>query len=175
MDFFGNNRNDEDRELDAFLDREEEEENDQEQEMTEEIKDEVTEKIEETEEPAEEFTEEKKKPQRKTPEVKELKRFPEIEEKVEDSLDRGDIESALMLNELTLARNLEMLSTREAKQFKIVFVAFKTDGKVVKRAGVYNEKLIENPEDAEDIVIGEDFNDNRVLAIPRNSVFAKKF
>lgn len=174
MDFFGNNRNDEDKELDAFLDREEEEK-DQEQEMTEEIKNEVTEKIEETEEPAEELAEEKKKPQRKTPEVKELKRFPEIEEKVEDSLYRGDIESALMLNELTLARNLEMLSAREAKQFKIVFVAFKTDGKVVKRAGVYNEKLIENPEDAEDIVIGEDFNDNRVLAIPRNSVFTKKF
>lgn len=174
MDFFGNNRNDEDRELDAFLDREEEEK-DQEQEMTEEIKNEVTEKIEETEEQAEELAEEKKKPQRKASEVKELKRFPEIEEKVEDSLDRGDIESALMLNELTLARNLEMLSAREAKQFKIVFVAFKTDGKVVKRAGVYNEKLIENPEDAEDIVIGEDFNDNRVLAIPRNSVFAKKF
>lgn len=174
MDFFGNNRNDEDRELDAFLDREEEEK-DQEQEMTEEIKNEVTEKIEETEEPEEELAEEKKKPQRKASEVKELKRFPEIEEKVEDSLDRGDIESALMLNELTLARNLEMLSAREAKQFKIVFVAFKTDGKVVKRAGVYNEKLIENPEDAEDIVIGEDFNDNRVLAIPRNSVFAKKF
>lgn len=120
---------------------------------------------------------EKEKPvSKKDPSEVILVRYPEIEDKVKECIDRGDIDTLLMLNELTLARNLEAeLTKKEANQFKVVFVAFKADGKVVKRAGVYNEKELPDPEDAEDIIISEDFTDNRVLAIPRNSVFAKKF
>lgn len=105
-----------------------------------------------------------------------LKRYDELEEKVFEALEKDDIDTVLLLNELTLARNIEEhLSRWDMKQFKVIYVAFKSMSGVVKRAGIYNSIEIPNPEDAEDIMIAEDFTDNRVLCVPRNSIFAEHF
>ena len=87
-----------------------------------------------------------------------LKRYEEIEERIDRAIDEGDVDTILRLNDLTLARNLqEHLSKPQQKLFRVVYVAFKSDRGVVKRAGVYNSLVITNPEDAEDVLIGEDF------------------
>ena len=102
-----------------------------------------------------------------------LRKYDEIQEKVERAINEGDIDTVLLLNELTLARNLQgNLSKAQQKQFNVIYVAFKGSYGVVKRAGVYNTSVIKNSEDAEDILISEDFEDDRVLAVPRNSMFA---
>lgn len=106
--------------------------------------------------------------------VAKLKKYDEIQEKVNEAINAGDIDTVLLLNELTLARNLQShLTKAQQKQFSVIYVAFKGPYGVVKRAGIYNTSVIKNSEDAEDILISEDFNDNRVLAVPRNSVFAE--
>lgn len=111
-------------------------------------------------------------------EVKEVKmvkltKFSEVEAKVKDAIAKGDTDLVLLLNELTLARNLDTeLSKAEQKQLGVIYVAFKGSNGVVKRAGVYNTMELTNSELAEDILIGEDFKDERVLAVPRNSSFA---
>jgi len=129
------------------------------------------EETEETEEKPEEVA--AKKPEKK---FAHLKRYDELEEKVLDALEKEDIDTVLFLNELTLARNIEEhLSRNEMKQFRVIYVAFKTPDGVVKRAGIYNSIEIPNSEDAEDIMIAEDFTDYRVLCIPRNSIFAEHF
>ena len=103
-----------------------------------------------------------------------LQKYAEIQEKVEEAIREGDIDTVLLLNELTLARNLQgHLSKAQQKQFSVIYVAFKGNYGVVKRAGIYNTSVIKNSEDAEDILISEDFNDDRVLAVPRNSMFAE--
>lgn len=100
-----------------------------------------------------------------------LEFFPEIEEKLEKARRENDTELILLLNELTLARNLEVNKAQIKKEFRTVFVAFKSNGKVIKRAGVYNVSELSDPEQAEDILISEDFSDKRVIAVPRNSSF----
>lgn len=115
-----------------------------------------------------EVTEEKKS------NVASLKKYDEIQSKVDKAINDGDIEAVLLLNELTLARNLQShLTKAQQKQFGVIYVAFKSSYGVVKRAGVYNTSVIKNSEEAEDILISEDFDDDRVLAVPRNSVFAE--
>ena len=110
----------------------------------------------------------------KKPNTVRLQRYAEIQEKVEEAIREGDIDTVLLLNELTLARNLQgHLSKAQQKQFSVIYVAFKGNYGVVKRAGIYNTSVIKNSEDAEDILISEDFNDDRVLAVPRNSMFAE--
>lgn len=101
-----------------------------------------------------------------------LTRYPEIEGKVEKMIESGDIESVLLLNELTLARNLEDMSAKEVKQFGVVFAALSTKDGIMKRAGIYNTSVITDPEDAEDVLLREDLHDKNVLAVPRRSVFA---
>ena len=106
----------------------------------------------------------------------ELKRYDDIEAQVKKALDAGDIDNALLLNELTLARNMEnVLSKADQKQFNVIYVAFKGPNGVLKRAGVYNSFKIKDSEDAEDILICEDFDNKDVLAVPRNSMFAAQF
>lgn len=103
-----------------------------------------------------------------------IKLYDEIQKRVERAISEGDVETILLLNELTLARNLEKnLSKAQQKQFSVIYVAFKGEYGVVKRAGVYNTQVLKNSEDAEDILISEDFTDKRVLAVPRNSMFAE--
>lgn len=110
----------------------------------------------------------------KKPNTVRLQKYAEIQEKVEEAIREGDIDTVLLLNELTLARNLQgHLSKAQQKQFSVIYVAFKGNYGVVKRAGIYNTSVIKNSEDAEDILISEDFNDDRVLAVPRNSMFAE--
>lgn len=101
-----------------------------------------------------------------------LTRYPEIEGKVEKMIESGDIDSVLLLNELTLARNLEDMSAKEVKQFGVVFAALSTKDGIMKRAGVYNTSVITDPEDAEDVLLREDLHNKDVLAVPRRSVFA---
>ena len=116
---------------------------------------------------------EERKPKETKIEIARLKRYDEVQERVNRAINDGDTELILLLNDLILARNLEQhLSKAEQKQFNVVYVAFKSSQGVVKRAGVYNTSVIKNSEEAEDILIGEDFNDERVLAVPRNSIFA---
>ena len=80
----------------------------------------------------------------------ELKRYDDIEAQVKKALDAGDIDNALLLNELTLARNMEnVLSKADQKQFNVIYVAFKGPNGVLKRAGVYNSFKIKDSEDAE--------------------------
>ena len=110
----------------------------------------------------------------KKPNTVRLQKYAEIQEKVEEAIREGDIDTVLLLNELTLARNLQgHLSKAQQKQFSVIYVAFKGNYGVVKRAGIYNTSVIKNSEDAEDILISEDFNDDSVLAVPRNSMFAE--
>lgn len=128
---------------------------------------------EDNSENVDEAEEEDSKPEKK---FTSLKRYDELEEKVFEALENEDIDTVLLLNELTLARNIEEhLSRWDMKQFKVIYVAFKSTSGVVKRAGIYNSIEIPNPEDAEDIMIEEDFTDNRVLCVPRNSIFAEHF
>ena len=101
-----------------------------------------------------------------------LTRYPEIEGKVEKMIESGDIDSVLLLNELTLARNLEDMSAKEVKQFGVVFAALSTKDGILTRAGVYNTSVITDPEDAEDVLLREDLHNKDVLAVPRRSVFA---
>ena len=118
--------------------------------------------------------EEKKNVPEKKVTIAKLERFPEIQEKIGEALNNNDVDTILLLNELTLARNLQdNLPKAQQKQFGVIYVAFKGSNGVVKRAGVYNTSVFANSEDAEDILISEDFNDERVLAVPRNSVFAE--
>lgn len=106
-------------------------------------------------------------------EIAKIKKFDEVQGRVERAISEGETDLVLMLNDLILARNLEgHLSKAQQKQFNVVYVAFKSADGVVKRAGVYNTAVIKNSEEAEDILISEDFHDDRVLAVPRNSVFA---
>ena len=106
-------------------------------------------------------------------ELAKIKKYSEVQERVERAINEGETNLVLMLNDLILARNLEEnLSKPQQKQFNVVYVAFKSTDGVVKRAGVYNTSVIKNSEEAEDILISEDFHDERVLAVPRNSVFA---
>lgn len=117
---------------------------------------------------------EEKKVVEKKVSIAKMEKFPEIQEKIDKALSEGDVEAVLLLNELTLARNLQdNLSKPQQKQFGVIYVAFKGSNGVVKRAGVYNTSVISNSEEAEDILISEDFTDDRVLAVPRNSVFAE--
>ena len=112
--------------------------------------------------------------EKKASNVAKLKKYDEIQKKVERAIQEGDIDTVLLLNELTLARNLQRhLSKPQQKQFGVIYVAFKSAYGVVKRAGVYNTSVIKDSEVAEDILISEDFNDSRVLAVPRNSMFAE--
>ena len=116
---------------------------------------------------------EEKNPKEAKTETATLKKYDEIQKRVIKAVDNGDTELILMLNDLTLARNLEEhLSKPQQKQFNVVYVAFKGSDGVVKRAGVYNTNVIKNSEEAEDVLISEDFLDERVLAVPRNSIFA---
>lgn len=102
-----------------------------------------------------------------------LKRYEEIEERIARAIDENDHDTILLLNDLTLARNIqEHLSKPQQKLFKVVYVAFKSDRGVIKRAGVYNSAIISDPEEAEDVLISEDFENENVLAVPRNSMFA---
>lgn len=122
------------------------------------------------------FETELKKEPKTEPKAAELARYDEIEDKVETAILENDIDSVLLLNELTLARNLTShLSRGDQKQFSVIYVAFKGSNGVVKRAGVYNTSVIKDSEEAEDVLISEDFSDHRVLAVPRNSVFAEQF
>lgn len=106
--------------------------------------------------------------------IAKLKRFDEIEERVNNAISEGDHDIILLLNDLTLARNLqEHLSKPMQKQFAVVYVAFKGEHGVIKRAGVYNTLVIKDAEEAEDILISEDFENKDVLAVPRNSIFAE--
>ena len=99
-------------------------------------------------------------------------RYPEVDRLAQTFVKEKKYEPALLLNELTLARNLNEMTSKEAKQFGVVYAAFKgLDGKVTKRAGVYNTLKIQNAEDVEDILISEDFNNPDVLVVPRNSKF----
>lgn len=116
-------------------------------------------------------TEEKKS---KEVSIARIKKFDEIQEKVETAIRNRDVDTVLLLNELTLARNIDKyLSKPQQKQFNVIYVAFKGEYGVVKRAGVYNSLVIKDSEEAEDILISEDFDDDRVLAVPRNSMFAE--
>ena len=112
----------------------------------------------------------------KKQEIIKLKKYDEIQEKVDEAIMKGDVDSILLLNELTLARNVQDFLTKpQQKQFNVIYVAFKSDNGVVKRAGVYNNQIIKDSEEAEDILISEDFTNENVLAVPRNSVFAELF
>lgn len=103
----------------------------------------------------------------------ELKRYDEVEAQVKKALESDNVENALLLNELTLARNMDKeLSKGDQKQFNVIYVAFKGPNGVIKRAGVYNSLKIKDSEDAEDVLICEDFDNMDVLAVPRNSIFA---
>ena len=122
----------------------------------------------------EDFEENIEEKKNETKKVAKIIKFDEIEEKVEKALSENDVETVLFLNELTLARNLQKhLSKAQQKEFNVIYVAFKSSYGVVKRAGVYNTSVIKDSEDAEDILISEDFHDSRVLAVPRNSMFAE--
>lgn len=128
------------------------------------------------EEKEEEVMEEEVKKEKAKPKFTSLKRYDELEERVFTALEENDIETVLLMNELTLARNIEeYLSRSDMKQFRVIYVAFKKESGVVKRAGIYNSIEIENSEEAEDIMIAEDFTDSRVLCVPRNSIFAEHF
>ena len=128
------------------------------------------------EEKEEEAMEEEVKKEKAKPKFTSLKRYDELEERVFTALENNDIETVLLMNELTLARNIEeYLSRSDMKQFKVINVAFMGDSGVIKRAGIYNSIEIEDSEEAEDIMIAEDFTDNRVLCVPRNSIFAEHF
>lgn len=128
------------------------------------------------EEKEEEVMEEEVKKEKAKPKFTSLKRYDELEERVFTALENNDIETVLLMNELTLARNIEeYLSRSDMKQFKVINVAFKGDSGVIKRAGIYNSIEIEDSEEAEDVMIAEDFTDNRVLCVPRNSIFAEHF
>ena len=132
--------------------------------------------FEKMEESASEENEEEVKKEKAKPKFTSLKRYDELEERVFTALENNDIETVLLMNELTLARNIEeYLSRSDMKQFKVINVAFKGDSGVIKRAGIYNSIEIEDSEEAEDIMIAEDFTDNRVLCVPRNSIFAEHF
>ena len=124
--------------------------------------------------PAEAEVKPEVKPAKIVPEVK-MARFNDIETRIRRAIDSRDFETVMLLNELTLARNMESMSAKDLKHFGIVFVAFKADGRVLKRAGVYNTDKIKSSEEAEDILISEDFENQDIFAIPRDSVFAKKF
>lgn len=101
-----------------------------------------------------------------------LERYDEIERKVREALDRNDIDTVLLLNELTFSRNLEeVLSKKEVSQFGVVYIALRTERGIIKRAGIYNTIEIPDPEDAENVLLDEDFNNRSVLAIPRNSIY----
>lgn len=101
-----------------------------------------------------------------------LERYDEIERKVREALDRNDIDTVLLLNELTFSRNLEeVLSKKEVSQFGVVYIALRTERGVIKRAGIYNTIEIPDPEDAENVLLDENFNNRSVLAIPRNSIY----
>ena len=100
----------------------------------------------------------------------ELERFDEIENLVQKAIGKNDVDTVLFLNELTLARNLE-IAKRFKQEFKVVSVAFKKDDGIVKRAGVYNVNDFTDSEMVEDILISEDLTNNKVLAVPRHSVF----
>lgn len=103
-----------------------------------------------------------------------LERYSEVETKVREAIEKNDIDLLLLLNELTLARNLEgPLGAKEKKQFAVAHVAFKTDQGAIKRSGVYNTKVMDG-EAAEDILIAEDFENKDVLALPRQSSFSDK-
>lgn len=128
------------------------------------------------EEKEEEVMEDEVKKEKAKPKFTSLKRYDELEERVFTALENNDIETVLLMNELTLARNIEeYLSRSDMKQFKVINVAFKGDSGVIKRAGIYNSIEIEDSEEAEDVMIAEDFTDNRVLCVPRNSIFAEHF
>ena len=105
-----------------------------------------------------------------TREKVEMERYPEIEKMVDEACQNKNYDLALALNELTLARNLET-NKKFKNAFKVVFVAFKTANGITKRAGVFNTNDFKDSEDAEDILISEDFSNRKVLAVPRNSVF----
>lgn len=114
------------------------------------------------------------KPAKIVPEIK-MARYDDIESKIQRAIEIKDFDTVMLLNELTLARNIDSMSAKELKHFGIVFVAFKADGRVLKRAGVYNTDRIKSSEEAEDILISEDFTNQDIFAIPRDSVFTKKF
>lgn len=142
--------------------------------VSEENEDEEDEIIKEEKEEA--VVEEDVKKEKAKPKFTSLKRYDELEERVFTALENNDIETVLLMNELTLARNIEeYLSRSDMKQFKVINVAFKEDSGVIKRAGIYNSIEIEDSEEAEDVMIAEDFTDNRVLCVPRNSIFAEHF
>ena len=99
-----------------------------------------------------------------------MERYEDIEAMVDKAIQSKDYELALALNELTLARNLE--SNKKFKgAFEVVYVAFKTASGITKRAGVFNTSDFKDAEQAEDILISEDFGNKKVLAVPRNSMF----
>ena len=109
-------------------------------------------------------------------------RYDEIGMKVQDAKDRGDIDAVLLLNELTLARNFQRngLSKQDQKEFSVVHViytAYDDNGnrQLVKRDGVYNTQVFPNYGDAEDIVALENFDDDRVLIVPRDSIFVSEY
>ena len=109
-------------------------------------------------------------------------RYEEIESKVQAAKERGDVDEVLLLNELTLARNFQRngLSKQDQKEFSVVHViytAFDENGnrQLVKRDGVYNTLVFENYGDAEDIVALENFDDDRVLIVPRDSIFVSEY
>ena len=104
-----------------------------------------------------------------------LSRYDEIEKLVDKALEKNDTDVALYLNEVTLARNLEEMTGRTKKCFGVVSVVIKSDGKIIKRAGIYNKEKYRDPEDVETIMINEDLKNPDVLTIHRNSIFAKKF
>lgn len=116
---------------------------------------------------------EKKEPEKKSPEII---RFEEIEKEVKKAIEAKDIERVLLLGELTLARNIHGKNVTK-KDFSICFAAFVSGGNVIKRAGVYANTGANkvSQEEAEDILLAQDFGNMKVLAIPRKSVFAELF
>ena len=112
-------------------------------------------------------------------ETAEICKYEDIEMEFKRAYEQNNKNMMLLLNELTLARNVNAkngsLSRSDKKEFDIAFSAFKDEERrIVKRAGVYNTNEI-NADQAEDGMIEEDFNDARVLIVDRNCIFLKEF
>lgn len=85
-----------------------------------------------------------------------------------------DPETQLLLNELTLARNLESKAINKKEYGFARAVIIGEDGSRSKRAGIYmKEEMTE--EDAEDILATGAINDDRILVVPRGSMYAEAF
>lgn len=119
---------------------------------------------------------EAKKPNDETKDGTKMQRYDEIEKEVKIAVGQGETERVLLLNELTLARNIHQKAVSK-KDFAVCYAAFVNNGKVIKRAGIYatDGKDAISQEEAEDILLAQDFANMKVLAIPRNSMYTSLF